>query len=99
MIGLTRRLFLLLSLGLLATVFPGLTKGLEWQEKAGHRLARLTLPEHGRVGFTQLPNAAHGFQFTNQVSKVALAKRSNLTNGSGVALGDANGDGLCDIYF
>ena len=99
MIGLTRRLFLLLSLGLLATVFPGLAKGLEWQQEAGHRLARLTLPEHGRVGFTQLPNAAHGFQFTNQVSKVALAKRSNLTNGSGVALGDANGDGLCDIYF
>ena len=94
-----RRLFLLLSLGLLATVFPGLAKGLEWQEGAGHRFARLKLPEHGRVGFTQLPNIAHGFQFTNQVSKVALAKRSNLTNGSGVALGDVNGDGLCDIYF
>ena len=99
MIGLPRRLFLLLSLGLLATVFPGLSKGLEWQEGAGHRFARLKLPEHGRVGFTQLPNIAHGFQFTNQVSKVALAKRSNLTNGSGVALGDVNGDGLCDIYF
>ncbi|MBS33724.1 MAG: hypothetical protein CMO68_04880, partial [Verrucomicrobiales bacterium] len=77
----------------------GLASGLEWQEAEGHRLARLTLPGQGRPGFTALPTAALGLQFTNRVSRAALAKRSNLTNGSGVALGDADGDGLCDIYF
>ncbi|MFQ3169809.1 MAG: hypothetical protein ACI8QI_002389, partial [Limisphaerales bacterium] len=77
----------------------GLAKGLEWREAAGHRLAKLTLPEQGRTGFTQLATPALGIQFTNRVSRAVLARRSNLTNGSGVALGDANGDGLCDIYF
>ena len=77
----------------------GLAKGLEWQEADGHRLAKLTLPEQGRTGFTQLATPALGLQFTNRVSRAALARRSNLTNGSGVALGDADGDGLCDIYF
>ena len=77
----------------------GLANGLEWQEADGHRLAKLTLPGQGRTGFTALPAAALGLQFTNTVSRAALAKRSNLTNGSGVALGDADGDGLCDIYF
>ena len=72
---------------------------MEWQEVEGHRFARLTLPGQGRPGFTALPTAALGLQFTNRVSRAALAKRSNLTNGSGVALGDADGDGLCDIYF
>ena len=99
MIGLPRRLLLILPLGLLATLFPSLAKGLEWQEAAGHRLAKLTLPAQGRTGFTQLPTAALGIQFTNRVSRATLARRSNLTNGSGVALGDANDDGLCDIYF
>ena len=57
----------------------GLACGLEWQEAEGHRLARLTLPVQGRPGFTALPTAALGLQFTNRVSRAALAKRSNLT--------------------
>ena len=93
MIWLRRFLFLLLA------GFSGLANALEWQEADGHRLAKLTLPEQGQPGFTQLATPALGLQFTNTVSRAALARRSNLTNGSGVALGDANGDGLCDIYF
>ena len=89
-----RRILLLLLAG-----NSGLASGLEWQEADGHHLAKLTLPGQGRIGFTALPAAALGLQFTNTVSRAALAKRSNLTNGSGVALGDADGDGLCDIYF
>ena len=76
-----------------------LAKGLEWENGAGYRLASLPVPTQGKVGFTSLPIERLGIQFTNRVSKLSLAKRSNLTNGSGVALGDVNGDGLCDIYF
>ena len=87
------------SLLLLLAGASGLANGLEWLEGPGHRLAKITLSEQGRPGFTQIPNTAIGLQFTNRVSRAALARRFNLTNGSGVALGDANSDGLCDIFF
>ncbi len=87
------------SLLLLLAGASGLANGLEWLEAPGHRLAKITLSEQGRPGFTQIPNTAIGLQFTNRVSRAALARRFNLTNGSGVALGDANSDGLCDIFF
>ncbi len=97
--GLHRNLFWILPFGLLVNVIPGFAGELEWQESEGYKLARLTLPAQGRTGFTQMSIDALGLQFTNRVSRAALAKRSNLINGSGVALGDANGDGLCDIYL
>ncbi|HAH98415.1 MAG TPA: hypothetical protein DCO70_03715, partial [Verrucomicrobiales bacterium] len=97
--GLHRNLFWILPFGLLVNVIPGFAGELEWQESEGYKLARLTLPALGRTGFTQMSIDALGLQFTNRVSRAALAKRSNLINGSGVALGDANGDGLCDIYL
>ena len=76
-----------------------LPRGIEWREAVGHRLSKLKIPEEGKVGFTQLATIAIGIQFTNRVSRATLARRSNLASGSGVALGDTNGDGLCDIYF
>ena len=76
-----------------------LPRGIEWQEAVGHRLSKLKIQEEGKVGFTQLATIAIGIQFTNRVSRATLARRSNLASGSGVALGDTNGDGLCDVYF
>ncbi|MEO1862199.1 MAG: VCBS repeat-containing protein, partial [Verrucomicrobiia bacterium] len=90
---------MILPLALLLVDAFDLARGIEWQEAAGHRLSKLILPEEGQVGFTQLATTALGIQFTNRVSRATLARRSNLTNGSGVALGDTNGDGLCDVYF
>ena len=44
-------------------------------------------------------NSQTGVQFTNTLSTAILIGNKNLLNGSGVALGDYNGDGLFDIYL
>jgi hypothetical protein len=40
-----------------------------------------------------------GIRFTNELLPEAEASNNNLLNGSGVALGDYDGDGLCDIFL
>jgi hypothetical protein len=65
----------------------------------GHRRLPLALPGSGKPGFTALPGATTGVRFTNQLSQSRYLENLNLLNGSGVALGDFDGDGRCDIYL
>ncbi|MCP5517290.1 MAG: VCBS repeat-containing protein [Verrucomicrobiales bacterium] len=58
----------------------------------------LTVPTGGRTGFELLPPERTGLAFTNTLSPANAAANQIRLNGSGVALGDVNGDGLCDIY-
>jgi hypothetical protein len=51
------------------------------------------------VGFTRLGSELTGVKFTNQISDIRAVTNRNLLSGSGVALGDVDGDGWCDIYF
>ncbi|MBI4664294.1 MAG: VCBS repeat-containing protein [Verrucomicrobia bacterium] len=73
--------------------------GLEWKSAGGHRWADLAVPQAGKTGFTRLPASVTGLHFTNHLSEARVADNRILDNGSGVALGDVDGDGLCDIYF
>lgn len=50
-------------------------------------------------GFQRLDAASAGIRFTNVVSIESAARNQILLNGSGVAAGDFDGDGLCDLYF
>ncbi len=50
-------------------------------------------------GFTRLPAAELGILWTNTCPATRYARRQNLMNGAGVALGDFDGDGWCDIYL
>ncbi len=65
----------------------------------GYREYPLSVPAAGTPGFTQLPATVTGVTFTNVVSEAAVEKNHILDNGSGVALGDFDADGWCDIYL
>jgi enediyne biosynthesis protein E4 len=65
----------------------------------GFREAPLTVPSQGKDGFTLVDPASTGVRFINILSDTAAAENQIRLNGSGVALGDVDGDGWCDIYF
>ena len=86
-------------LGLWLAVWCKSMKGADWERGFGHRSRELPVPRQGSSGFTRMPMATTGIAFTNHLSDAAAAKNRILENGSGVALGDVDGDGLCDVYF
>ncbi|MFM7816792.1 MAG: FG-GAP-like repeat-containing protein [Verrucomicrobiota bacterium] len=51
------------------------------------------------AGFSRLEADRTGIGFTNHLSEFNAAQNRILENGSGVALGDVDGDGWCDVYF
>lgn len=53
----------------------------------------------GHTGFVSLPPAATGISFTNRLPIERSLTNHILLNGSGVALGDVDGDGRCDIFL
>ena len=73
--------------------------GRAWQEFAPHRVAPLAVPAAGKTGFTLLPPELTGARFTNQLADSLLARNQILEVGSGVALGDVDGDDRVDIYL
>ncbi|RME93236.1 MAG: CRTAC1 family protein, partial [Verrucomicrobia bacterium] len=70
-----------------------------WFEVEGGRALRLAVPAEGRPGFTRMEPARTGVAFTNVLSAELASRNRILHNGSGVALGDVDGDGRCDVYF
>src|SRR5687768_17959125 len=74
-------------------------KGLAWEPRQGYREAKVASPAGTKPGFTLLPGTATGVNFSNTLSEERIMANANLLNGSGVALGDYDGDGLCDIYL
>ena len=95
-----RRCCCLLVLFLLFTM-PVQMSAAGWTDaKAeGARFIELTPVGAGRTGFTLLGPDATGLAFTNRVSEKTVAMNRIMEDGSGVALGDVDGDGWCDIYL
>jgi len=73
--------------------------GGDWESGAGFRSAPLTVPQTGKAGFQRLPQNLTGITFTNHLSDARAAENQIRLGGSGVAAGDIDGDGLCDLYF
>src|SRR5437879_2456687 len=72
---------------------------LVWESGDGYRRAKLNVPTQGKTGFTLLDPRTTGILWTNKLSIVRVLERQNMMNGGGVAAGDFDGDGLCDLYF
>lgn len=90
--GFTARFVLLAAAQSLCAQSP------EWKQSEGYRSAAVKVPTTGRAGFTEV-RAQTGIEFTNTLNWASAAKNHNLMQSAGVAAGDFDGDGLCDLYF
>ena len=52
-----------------------------------------------RTGFVTVPPTVTGIAFSNSIAPLRMAANNNLMNGSGLAAGDFDQDGWCDLYF
>src|SRR5688572_5194079 len=79
---------------------PGLSAAAEkWQEANGYRWASLEVREGGRAGFTLVAAEQSGVLWTNSITEQTVARHYNTVSGAGVAAGDFDQDGFCDLYF
>lgn len=70
-----------------------------WHQEKGYRWAKLQTPRQVKTGFKELSSGRTGITFQNRLTKKDITKNQILLNGSGVAAGDINGDGMPDLYF
>src|SRR5262245_49845994 len=97
-----RRVWLLVLSFMVAVGGTGFAAGpfsLQWQQGVGFRVATLPVPSSGKTGFSLQPSAQTGVAFTNSLPLQRGMTNLNLYNGSGLALGDYDADGLCDLYL
>ncbi|HEX9310133.1 MAG TPA: CRTAC1 family protein [Gemmatimonadaceae bacterium] len=70
-----------------------------WHDEGTYRWRQLAVPEGKSVGFTELSAARIGISFKDDVPQDSVLQNRELALGSGVALGDVDGDGLVDIFL
>ncbi len=70
-----------------------------WQEADFGRVRTLAVANTGGPAFSSIFANRSGIDFTNAVSEERRLANQLLTHGSGVAIGDVDGDGLADVYL
>lgn len=71
----------------------------EWHVEDTHRWRHLPEPTGQGGGFTRLDSSRTAVRFVNRLSEEAYTQNRHRVNGSGVALGDVNGNGRPDLYL
>jgi hypothetical protein len=84
---------------LMVLLWAGHSSAYDWQDGSGYRRAKLRPVGAGKDGFTLLSGEQTGVLFTNGLSEQRTLSSQILPSGSGVAAGDVDGDGWCDLYF
>ena len=85
--------------GMLAWLGTGLAAATWAAESPGVKVTPLPAPAAGAPGFTLLAPEQTGLAFTNLLLPEPEVRNQNLLNGSGLALGDYDGDGWCDVFL
>jgi enediyne biosynthesis protein E4 len=91
--------FIILALLCLVATVAADVATLTWEQAAGYRWRTLAISPDGKDGFSELDPARTGILFTNWLPEARYLTNQILLNGSGVAAGDIDGDGWCDLFF
>lgn len=89
---------LLILLALIIFKYNKDNGSLIWHEQDGYRWSALNFKGKG-TGFHLLNPKETGINFSNSLTEEQIKYNQVLLNGSGVAVGDIDGDGMADIYF
>ena len=95
----SKRIRLIHYLILAAAFFSDVLQGAEWEAGPGYRSIQLAVPHSGRPGFSLLSSERTGIRFSNNIPENVYTTNQLLLDGSGIAAGDVDGDGRCDLYF
>lgn len=91
--------FLILFFSLIIIGGCTFSSELEWHQEKGYRWAEIPSGSSEDYGFELLTSSQTGIEFNNTMTEEELDDNRHYLNGSGVAAGDVDGDGLTDLYF
>jgi len=69
------------------------------QPKAADNVVAPAVSDGRKIGFKQMEASITGVNFANRLPAERYLTNQIFLNGSGVAAGDIDGDGRCDVYF
>src|SRR5438105_14932935 len=71
----------------------------DWNNGPGFRFRELAVPQPGRNHLTEVSSNETGVTFRSDVAEDRGVENSIRLAGTGVAAGDVDGDGRCDLFF